>query len=501
MEQKITFIENDSLSDEVADIVARMQSGENAFEELYEKTKRYVYYIAISGGVSPNDAEDVVQDTFVHFFKKYKEIQNPRAALAWLKRSAFGHSVDAVRKKKDALITETDENRDDLFDTNALVAPMEVPETLLDKKENARIISDILDTLPDAQKKCVIAFYFDECKVKDIAAAFNVPEGTVKTNLYQGRKRIEKELNEFAKKHGVKVLTVAVIPFLSLAFAEKVSACSLSLSFSAVAGAALSASAGEASAAGTAGMPGSASELGFAGSSFKTGAAAVAKTGAAAASKAVAVKIAIAVAAVVIVGGGSVLAYTQVVKPAMDSVASAQVGSSTALQESKPAASSAASQSSRDQSSVLPSSTAGTQAPSSSAEADVVKANVKDGTYLAFARDINKLTLENGVFDIEFTGVENNMSSYRSQLYNPVSGEQKIQIRCSGNKTIYGDMDYIYPDGGSGHLETLEALQQKITVEKKQYSEYGEEAEDWHDTGYFFEIKDGCLTGIYYWSE
>ena len=478
MEQKITFIENDSLSDEVADIVARMQSGENAFEELYEKTKRYVYYIAISGGVSPNDAEDVVQDTFVHFFKKYKEIQNPRAALAWLKRSAFGHSVDAVRKKKDALITETDENRDDLFDTNALVAPMEVPETLLDKKENARIISDILDTLPDAQKKCVIAFYFDECKVKDIAAAFNVPEGTVKTNLYQGRKRIEKELNEYAKKHGVKVLTVAVIPFLSLAFAEKVSACSLSLSFSAVAGAALSTSA-----------------------AAETVTAAAAKTGAAAASKAVAVKIAIAVAAVVIVGGGSVLAYTQVVKPAMDSVASAQVGSSTALQESKPAASLAASQSSRDQSSVLPSSTAGTQAPSSSAEADVVKANVKDETYLAFARDINKLTLENGVFDIEFTGVENNMSSYRSQLYNPVSGEQKIQIRCSGNKTIYGDMDYIYPDGGSGHLETLEALQQKITVEKKQYSEYGEEAEDWHDTGYFFEIKDGCLTGIYYWRE
>ena len=153
MEQKITFIENDSLSDEVADIVARMQSGENAFEELYEKTKRYVYYIAISGGVSPNDAEDVVQDTFVHFFKKYKEIQNPRAALAWLKRSAFGHSVDAVRKKKDALITETDENRDDLFDTNALVAPMEVPETLLDKKENARTVTN-----SKRKKGCIIIY-------------------------------------------------------------------------------------------------------------------------------------------------------------------------------------------------------------------------------------------------------------------------------------------------------------------------------------------------------
>lgn len=185
-------------------------------------------------------------------------------------------------------------------------------------------------------------------------------------------------------------------------------------------------------------------------------------------------------AAVVVVGGGLVFGYTQVVKLASSLVAS---------------------QSSRVQSSVQPSSVAESSTPSYSTAVDVVKANVKDGTYLAFARDINKLTLENGVFDIEFTGVENNMSSYRSQLYNPVSEEQKIQIRCSGNKTIYGDMDYIYPNGGSGHLETLETLQQKIAVEKKQYAEYGEEAEDWHDKGYFFEIKDGCLTGIYYWRE
>ncbi len=451
MEQKITFIENDSLSDEVAGIVARMQAGENAFEELYEKTKRYVYYIAISGGVSPNDAEDVVQDTFVHFFKKYKEIQNPRAALAWIKRSAFGHSVDVLRKKKDALMAETAESDQNIFDTNALVAPMEVPETLLDKQENARIISGILDGLPEDQRKCIIAFYYDECKVKDIAAAFNVPEGTVKTNLYQGRKRIEKELDEFAKKHGVKVLTVAVIPFLSLAFAEKASACSLSLSFNTVAGAALRTAA-----------------------ATETGTAAAAKTGAAAASKFVAAKIAIAAAAVVVVGGGLVFGYSR----AQSSVQPSSVAKSSA-----------------------PSSVAKSSAPSSSAVVDVVKANVKDGTYLAFARNINKLTLENGVFEIEFTGVENNMSTYRSQLYNPVSGERKIKIRCSEDKTLYGDMDYIYPDGGSGHLETLEALQQRIAAEKKQYSEYGEDAEDWHDTGYFFEIKDGCLTKIFYWNE
>ncbi|MBR4754076.1 MAG: sigma-70 region 4 domain-containing protein, partial [Lachnospiraceae bacterium] len=344
------------------------------------------------------------------------------------------------------------------------------------------------DGLPEDQRKCIIAFYYDECKVKDIAAAFNVPEGTVKTNLYQGRKRIERGLNDYAKKHGVKVLTVAVIPFLSMAFTQKVSACSLSLSFSAVAGAALSASAVQS--AGGAFTTGSGMTAGA------PGAAAVAKVGAATASKVLATKIAIAVAAVAVVGGGSALAYSQAVKPAATGAPSSVVASAA------PSSAVASAAPSSVASSAAPSSEAASKEPTSEAAVDVVKAQVKDGTYLAFARNINKLTLENGVFEIEFTGVENNMSTYRSQLYNPVSGERKIKIRCSEDKTIYGDMDYIYPEvTGTGHLETLAALQQKIAAETKQYREYGEDAEVWHDTGYFFEIKDGCLTKIFYWNE
>ena len=280
------FIKEKALVNEVGDIVARLQAGEDVFQEFYEKTKRYVYYIAISNGVTQNDAEDVVQDTFVHFFKKYKEIENPSSAMSWLKRSAFGHSIDCLKKKKDVCLAKDEDTEFDAFDTDALIQPLAIPETALEEKERARIISEIVDSLPEDQKKCVRAFYFDECKIKDIANAYGVPENTVKTNLYRGRKNIEAKLVAFSKKHGIKIVSVAVVPFFSLLFSEEAEAYSVPLPYSAVA-----------QATGT-------------GVAAKVGIGAALKTGREIAAKEIATKVAIAVISVGVISGGIVAGMT-----------------------------------------------------------------------------------------------------------------------------------------------------------------------------------------------
>lgn len=319
-----TFTKETALVNEVGNIVARLQAGEDAFAEFYEKTKRYVYYIAISNGVTQNDAEDVVQDTFVHFFKKYKEIENPSSAMSWLKRSAFGHSIDCLKKKKDVCLAKDEDTEFDAFDTDALIQPIAIPETALEDKERVRIISEIVDSLPEDQKKCVLAYYYSECKIKDIAVKYGVPENTVKTNLSRGRKNIEKQLELFAKKHGVKLTSVAIIPFFALAYSEKAEACSVAILYSAVAQAA-GISAGTTATTGTtatvatslnAGV-GAATKVGVGaavkagtGAAAKVGLGAALKAGGAIAAKGIAAKVAIAVISVGVIGGGTAAGIT-----------------------------------------------------------------------------------------------------------------------------------------------------------------------------------------------
>ena len=305
---KVVYLKENALANEVGNIVTRLQAGEDVFQEFYEKTKKYVYYIATSNGVSPVDAEDVVQETFVHFFKKYNEIQDPKSALAWLKRSAFGHAIDSLKKKKDVCLAKDEDTEFDIFDTDALMQPMDIPESALDRKESARIISEIVNNLPEDQKKCVLAYYYSECKIKDIAATYGVPENTVKTNLHRGRKNIEAQLAAFSKKYGIKIVSVAVIPFFSLAIAEKANACELYLSFGVVAQAAgVGKAAGLANAVvgtGAKAMAGAGAKV----AGTKTVAAGAIKAASTGAAKAVATKVAIAVISVGAIGGGAVAA-------------------------------------------------------------------------------------------------------------------------------------------------------------------------------------------------
>lgn len=62
------------------------------------------------------------------------------------------------------------------------------PEMSMDEKEVRRLVMEILDQLPEDQRIVIGMFYYEEMPVKDIAAALEVSENTVKSRLSYGRK-------------------------------------------------------------------------------------------------------------------------------------------------------------------------------------------------------------------------------------------------------------------------------------------------------------------------
>ena len=91
------------------------------------------------------------------------------------------------------------------------------PEVVTDQKETTKLMKEILGGLSEEQRLAVSLYYFEELSVKEIADILSVSEGTVKSRLNYGRKKIEIGVKALEKK-GTKLYGLAPIPFLLLLF-------------------------------------------------------------------------------------------------------------------------------------------------------------------------------------------------------------------------------------------------------------------------------------------
>ncbi len=193
---------------------------EDAFKNLYHLLKGYVYNVIIQNGVNDSDAQDVMQEVFVEIYRKIDTLKDPQAMVKWTIIIARNKSIDYLRKYSREFVTDSQEN-DYIFEESAMVAPIEMPEDVMNNAETARLVQDIIDGLPEIQQKCIYFYYYNEMKTREIADALNCPEGTVKTNLVKARKNIENEVKLLAKKHGTKLFLIPIFGVIFFTFTEK----------------------------------------------------------------------------------------------------------------------------------------------------------------------------------------------------------------------------------------------------------------------------------------
>ena len=193
------------------------ENDQNAIAELYSKTYSNVYY-TIKALIKDEDAAlDILQDSYLKAFRSLDQLQDPSKFRAWIKRIAHNRAVDYLRQTKAVNFSDISTDDTDLplefEDTN----PENLPEVVIDQKETARLMAEILDSLPSDQRACVSMFYYEQMSVKEIAEELGVSENTVKSRLNYGRKKVETQVRELEKK-GARLYGLAPIPFLLLLF-------------------------------------------------------------------------------------------------------------------------------------------------------------------------------------------------------------------------------------------------------------------------------------------
>lgn len=207
-------MEQDKLKAAIIKAQEGQEGQEEGFNLIYKETYNYVYFRAKKFVHNDEDTWDVVQEVYTAAFKTISQLKNPDSLYAWLGGITYNLSMRSFRKKREELITEEEEG---IFEQIEMKDRELHPEKAFEDKATSRIIKELIEELPELQQGALMAYYYDEMSVGDIANHFECSTGTIKSRLNYARKYLKEAIEQREKKEGF-VLHGFSIPSLLLAF-------------------------------------------------------------------------------------------------------------------------------------------------------------------------------------------------------------------------------------------------------------------------------------------
>lgn len=165
-------------------LVVAAQRGENeAFASLVRLHQRRAYAVARSIVLTHEDAEDAVQEGFLHAYRALHRFLPDQAFGAWLHRIVANAALDITRRKKVR-------DADTLSDT--LASPFRDPA---ESDELRRRLTRALDTLGERQRSVIVLHDVEGYKHAEIGRMLGIPEGTARSDLHHARARLRLALS------------------------------------------------------------------------------------------------------------------------------------------------------------------------------------------------------------------------------------------------------------------------------------------------------------------
>jgi RNA polymerase sigma-70 factor (ECF subfamily) len=151
------------------------------------------------------DAEDLVQETYLKAYKYYDKFAEGTNFKAWLFKIMKNTFINNYRKKQQvppqsdfADIEESFESQvSDQHKRKIMDPEEELLENVLDED-----VQRSLDELPPDYRMVVLLADLEGFSYKEIAEILEVPVGTVMSRLYRGRRLLEQEMLRYARDHG-----------------------------------------------------------------------------------------------------------------------------------------------------------------------------------------------------------------------------------------------------------------------------------------------------------
>lgn len=161
---------------EVIRLLASSEGRQKVFPMIVNQYSQSLYWKIRSIVLTHEDADDVLQNTFLKAWKSLPTFQGKAKLSTWLYRIAINESLDFLRHQKTAMLSNADA---DLSVANRLLA-----DDYFDGDKSQAVLQEAIATLPDVQRTVFTLRYYDEMKYSEISEILGTSEGSLKASYY-----------------------------------------------------------------------------------------------------------------------------------------------------------------------------------------------------------------------------------------------------------------------------------------------------------------------------
>ena len=206
-----------SMSKKIEKLVASAKKGNKcSFDKLYNLTSKEVWFTCVSLIKNQDNAEDIMQNTYLTAFLNLNNLEDDSKFSSWVKRIAVNKCKDFFKSKAEQLSDyEEVEKLGEFMETDELM----LPEEYIKRSEKREIILQLMgNALSAFQYQTVIMYYFDNMSVAEIAEVFECTENTVKSRLNLARVKMKKAITDYETQNNDRLHSVASVPLFSSIF-------------------------------------------------------------------------------------------------------------------------------------------------------------------------------------------------------------------------------------------------------------------------------------------
>jgi len=179
-------------ADALEKLIEDAQTGDRtAFEKIVAYHQSYAYAIAFRFLCDEDDAEDVVQDSFIRIWNHLQNFDSKKKFTTWMYKIVVNLCYDKTKANKRRMNVFA--RWDDNFSKDGCSENSDI-ERNLTNKETAALIKHIADGLSEKQRMIFLLRDLQDLTIEEVADITGMSESAIKTNLFFARKNIRKKL-------------------------------------------------------------------------------------------------------------------------------------------------------------------------------------------------------------------------------------------------------------------------------------------------------------------
>jgi RNA polymerase sigma factor, sigma-70 family len=170
-----------------------------AFAQMVDQTSGHIYHVALQILGSEQDAEDVLQETYLKALRSLPSFEGRSSLMTWLYRIAVNEALMAVRRRKPQALSVEEPDPDDETESQEMeiVDFCCLPEGELLSSETRRALDQAVRHLPANLRVVFVMRDMEGLSIHDTAEALGLSENNVKTRLLRARLRLRQELSVY----------------------------------------------------------------------------------------------------------------------------------------------------------------------------------------------------------------------------------------------------------------------------------------------------------------